>query len=215
MPRLVLRLDGRLALLAGNHHHPASIGPLRKLARQIVDQRLRRALFQCNLQAAVLAANQPHVALERKLHSDVALVRRERNQFLEARNNEGRSGRLRGRLDHGGDRRLRHAAWRRGAWHVHSRRQRSSLRKRGSRARVAPLHRCGRDACRRAAVALRTAAAAAALKRADRLIGRGQIGRIGDAHQNHLGRGQRAARRFDLGDALEQHLPCPREHPHR
>ncbi len=38
---------------------------------------------------------------------------------------------------------------------------------------------------------------------------------MGQAYQHHLGGSDRAARRFDFGDALEQHLPVARQHPYR
>ena len=52
------------------------------------------------------------------------------------------------------------------------------------------------------------------VERADHVVGRRQIGRIGDAYQNHLGGRERAARGGNLGHALEQHLPGARKHPH-
>src|SRR5262245_47515347 len=67
LPRVVLRSDRRLTRLGRYHHHPAPICPLRELAREIVDQRLRGASLQPDLESTVLAAHQPHVALERKL----------------------------------------------------------------------------------------------------------------------------------------------------
>ena len=57
--------------------------------------------------------------------------------------------------------------------------------------------------------------AAILLDHPDRLIRRRHIGDIGDPHQHHLRRRRRTRRRLRLGDALEQHLPHPRQHPHR
>src|SRR5262249_57466374 len=95
LPRLVLRSDGGLALLGRYHDHPAPVGPLRELARQIVDQRLGGAWLQRDFETAVLAAHEPHVALERKLDAEVALLRGECDQILEARDSERRRTRLR------------------------------------------------------------------------------------------------------------------------
>src|SRR6516162_2963937 len=89
LPRLILRSDRRLALLGRYHDHPAPIRPLRELAREIVDQRLRGAALQSDLESAVLAAHQPHVALERKLDAEIALLRGKGDQILKARDDEG------------------------------------------------------------------------------------------------------------------------------
>src|SRR5262249_61537060 len=64
LPRVTLRSDRRLTLFGRYHHHPAPIGPLRELAREIVDQRLRGAALQSALETTVLQApppQQPHV----------------------------------------------------------------------------------------------------------------------------------------------------------
>src|SRR5262249_45265194 len=95
LPRLVLRSDGGLALLGRYHDHPAPVGPLRELAREIVDQRLGGAWLQRDFETAVLAAHKPHVAFERKLDAEVALLRGECDQILEARDSERRRTRLR------------------------------------------------------------------------------------------------------------------------
>ena len=58
-------LQRRLRRLRRHHHHPAPAGPLLELARQLVDQRLGGARLQRDFEPAVLAAHQPHVALER------------------------------------------------------------------------------------------------------------------------------------------------------
>ena len=42
-----------------------------------------------------------------------------------------------------------------------------------------------------------------------------QIGGIGDAHQHHLGGGDRTARRLHLGNTFQQHLPGARQNAHR
>src|SRR5262245_4189693 len=83
LPRAVLRSNRRLARLRRYDDHPAPAGPLRELARQIVDQRLCRARLQCDLQPTVLAAHQPHVALKGELDPEIALLRRQRDQILE------------------------------------------------------------------------------------------------------------------------------------
>ena len=44
---------------------------------------------------------------------------------------------------------------------------------------------------------------------------RRHVGDIGDAHQHHFRGRRRPGRGLHLGDALEQHLPHPRQHPHR
>src|SRR5262245_2911478 len=129
LPRVILRSNRRLALLCRYDDHPAPVGPLRELARQIVDQRLCRARLQCDLQPTVLAAHQPHVALERELDAEVALLRRQRDQILEpADGQRGRTwrclGQTRAHLARGRQRCARRAArdlaprrlqaWRRG-----------------------------------------------------------------------------------------------------
>ncbi len=45
--------------------------------------------------------------------------------------------------------------------------------------------------------------------------GRRQVGGVSDAHQHHLGGGERPAGGGDFLDALEQHLPGARENAHR
>ena len=67
---------------------------------------------------------------------------------------------------------------------------------------------------RRTAIALGAGGTCIAVERADHFVGRRQIGGIGHAHQNHLGGGEWPAGLFDLGHALEQHLPGAREHAH-
>src|SRR3954469_7547780 len=94
---LVLRSDRCLALFGRHHNHPAPVGPLRELSRQVVHQSLRGALLQSDLQPAVLAAHQPDVALERQLDAEVALLRGERDQILETPDHQGWRGWLRRR----------------------------------------------------------------------------------------------------------------------
>ena len=60
----------------------------------------------------------------------------------------------------------------------------------------------------------RTADVCVIVERPDHFIGRRQIGGIGDAHQHHFSRRERAAGGGDLGNAFEQHLPGAREHAH-
>src|SRR5262249_44798435 len=84
-----------VALFGRYHDHPAPIRPLRELAREIVDQRLRGAALQSDLEPTVLAAHQPHVALERELDAEVALLRGKGDQILKARDDERRRTRLR------------------------------------------------------------------------------------------------------------------------
>ena len=54
-----------------------------KLALKIVDQRLWRARLKRDFELAILEAHQPHVALQRHLGRDVALVGGKRDQLLE------------------------------------------------------------------------------------------------------------------------------------
>src|SRR6266481_1654798 len=90
LPRLILRSHRRLAVFGRYHDHPAPTRPLRELAREIVDQRLRGAALHSDLEPTVLAAHQPHVALERELDAEVALLRGKGNQILKARDDERR-----------------------------------------------------------------------------------------------------------------------------
>ena len=54
----------------------------------------------------------------------------------------------------------------------------------------------------------------AVLQGAQSLVGRRQIGRIGETHQHHFGRRNGPVRRLHLGDALEQDLPGTRQGAH-
>src|SRR5262249_643 len=120
LPRFILRSDRRLALLGRYHDHPAPIRPLRELAREIVDQRLPSPALQPDLEATVLAAHQPHVALERKLDAEVALLRGKGDQILKARDDERRA-RLRLGQTRDGIARRRKGGTRRAARSLHPR----------------------------------------------------------------------------------------------
>src|SRR5262249_7721593 len=76
---------GGLSPPARDHPHPPLAGPGADLAREIADDRLRRARLKRDLEPPRLEAHQPHVTLERRLGLQVALVRRKRDQVLEPR----------------------------------------------------------------------------------------------------------------------------------
>ena len=80
--RIGLRAHRRRALLLGNDHDPTLAGPAGQFALKIVDQRLRRARLKRDFELAILAADQPHIALQRHLGGDVALVGGKRDQLL-------------------------------------------------------------------------------------------------------------------------------------
>src|SRR5262249_61763751 len=67
MPGFILRFERGLTLLRRYHNDPTSARPIRKLPREITDQRPRRGWFEGELKLAVLETNQPNVALERRL----------------------------------------------------------------------------------------------------------------------------------------------------
>ena len=50
---------------------------------------------------------------------------------------------------------------------------------------------------------------------AQSLVGGRQIGSKGQAHQHHVGAGQRARRIFQFHQTLDENLPGPRQHRHR
>src|SRR5262249_22295083 len=95
LPCLNLRSDRRLAFSGGDDDYPAPVGPLRELARKIVDQRVGSGRLQGDLESPILAAHQPHVALERKLDGEVALLGGKDDQILEKRNGKRQRARLR------------------------------------------------------------------------------------------------------------------------
>ena len=72
---------------------------------------------------------------------------------------------------------------------------------------AAPRRRCAAGDHRRRSAVL--------LDHPDRFIRRRHISDIGNPHQHHFGRRRGPGRGLHLGDALEQHLPHPRQHPHR
>ena len=71
--------------------HPAPAGPVRRACAQIVASDLGGASAQRDFEPAVLEAHQPHLALQRELHLDVALLGGERDQVR--RSADGHAGR--------------------------------------------------------------------------------------------------------------------------
>ncbi|MPL90960.1 hypothetical protein SDC9_37019 [bioreactor metagenome] len=72
-----------------------------------------------------------------------------------------------------------------------------------------------RPAARGGAAPGRGAGTGAGLDLAHQRFRVGQVGHMGHANERHLGRHHRVRRGRDLLDRLQQHLPQPREHPHR
>ena len=203
-------LERGRTLLRRHHDHPGPAGPLLELARQVVDQRLCRTRLERDLEPAVLAAHKPHVALERSLDLQVALLGCKRNQPSNLSiTSAGASAAAAAAGSAAG------AACGAAACAIAARGPPRVRPRSGPEAR-----RCGCVPPPGVAVPPPPLPCGAAplpplSQRADRLVGRRQVGRIGDAHQHHLGRRDRPARRLHLGDALEQHLPGARQHPHR
>ena len=164
-----------------------------------------------DLEPAVLEADQPHVALERGLGLQVAHLGGERDQILEAVDARAPAGR---RSCPGCSHRRDDCSRRQ-----RQRRARSAARKVGARLRRstrAPGRRCGR---RRADVQFarrsRPRLAIVLGQPADDIVGRRQVGGVGEAHQHHFGGRERPVGALHFGQALEQHLPGAREDAHR
>ena len=191
--------------LARDHDHPAPAGPFRKLARQIVDQRLARHSARARSRAGRPRSAPAARRARARLHLDVALLAGERDELLEGRDRERRrvgrprraalaySGALRGaaaRRRERGARGAERGASTRGARRRRARRRRHCRGRAGRRRRRSRSARIASSGVgRSAAWAMRTSTISAAR--------------------------DRPAGRLHLGDALEQHLPGARQHAHR
>jgi len=72
-----------MPLLRRDHDHPLAARPCGNLACEIVHQGLGGTRLERDFEPPVLAAHEPHVALERELDREIAFARGKRNQILE------------------------------------------------------------------------------------------------------------------------------------
>ena len=78
-----------LALFGRHHDHPAPVGPLRELSRQVVDQRLRARFGSSPISSRPSSQRTSRTSrFERELDAEVALLRGQRDQILETPDDE-------------------------------------------------------------------------------------------------------------------------------
>ncbi len=189
--RLALLADRGIAGFVGKRHRPPASRPVLQLLGKLLHEARIGVGGEREGEDAILAAHQPDVALQRRHRQRIALLLRQRHELRETVDPHRR------------------------------RRRRSGLRR--SRSGIGRGHHGTREGSRRRAAATTTRrrsgragdGARAVAQHPERLVRRRQVGRIGEAHEQHLRRHDRARRGLHLGEALAQDLPGPRQRPDR
>src|ERR1700730_10212185 len=76
---VLLRLDRWVIFLGRHDDVPRTVGPLRKLACELIDQSAGGSLFQADLKPTVIATHQPHVPFEGELDCKIPVRSCKRN----------------------------------------------------------------------------------------------------------------------------------------
>src|SRR6202047_835920 len=92
---VLLRLDRRLTFLGRHDDAPRTVGPLRKLACELIDQSAGGSLFQADLKPTVIATHQPPVPFEGELDCKIPVRSCKRNEILKAPDDDRRAFLLR------------------------------------------------------------------------------------------------------------------------
>src|SRR6202048_3455817 len=92
---VLLRLDRRLTFLGRHDDVPRTVGPLRKLACELIDQSAGGSLFQADVNPTVIATHQPPLPLEGELDCKIPLRSCKRNEILKAPDDDRRAFLLR------------------------------------------------------------------------------------------------------------------------
>src|ERR1700730_15012799 len=92
---VLLGLDRRLTFLGRHDDVPRTVGPLRKLACELIDQSAGGSLFQADLKPTVIATHLPHVPFEGELDCKIPVRSCKRNEILKAPDDDRRAFLLR------------------------------------------------------------------------------------------------------------------------